>query len=293
MLALLATLISSCAPVTAVGVKFLYRRADLPSAQVVRHICYASTGARASDAQTLDLYLPLGKGWPVILFVHGGNWDAGDKQLRVGGADVYANIGRFFASQGIGTAVINYRLQPTTDWRGQVDDVRQATLWVQNNLQARSGRPEELFLMGHSAGAHLSSFVALGAADSLHIRGVIAVSGAALDLTDQQTYDLGEAPDYYAKRFRANDLADQWKTVASPVHYVTPNAPPFLIVYAGGEKKALQRQARCLQKALDTAHVENQLVVVPGESHTRIVLTLSRPDKTSAPAILDFIHKHV
>jgi len=112
-----------------------------------------------------------------------------------------------------------------------------------------------------------------------------------LDLTDQKTYDLGEDVHYYEKRFRGNDPTEEWKKLASPVYFVNRNAPPFLILYAGGEKKGLQRQAQRLKEALDKQEVENQLTVVPGESHTRIVLTLSRPDKTSGPAILKFIEK--
>ena len=46
------------------------------------------------------------------MFVHGGNWDSGDKNYRPGGADVYANIDRFDAARGLGVAGDNYRLQP-------------------------------------------------------------------------------------------------------------------------------------------------------------------------------------
>ena len=50
------------------------------------------------------------------MFVHGGNWDSGDKNYRPGGADVYANIDRFDAARGLGVAGDNYRLQPAVTW---------------------------------------------------------------------------------------------------------------------------------------------------------------------------------
>ncbi len=109
----------------------------------------------------LDLFLPEGEGWPVLVFVHGGGWTAGDKSLRAGGADVYSNIGRFYAAQGFGTAVINYRLQPAVTWREQVDDVARAVAWVHANIAEHGGDPDAIFLIGHSAGAQLSTFVAL------------------------------------------------------------------------------------------------------------------------------------
>ena len=102
--------LAGCSLVTRAGVALLYERAELAPSQIVRDLCY--TAAPCAVAHRLDLYLPAAKDWPIVVFVHGGNWDSGSKDHRAGGADVYANIGRFYASHGIGMAVINYRLQP-------------------------------------------------------------------------------------------------------------------------------------------------------------------------------------
>lgn len=312
--ALTAALLCGCAAVTAVGVKILYRRAELPERQVVRDIAYRAAAPGETHGDKLDLYRPEGTDWPVIVFVHGGNWDSGSKGLRAGGADVYANIGRFYAARGIGVAVIDYRLQPGVDWRTQVADVREAVRWVHAQVGSHGGRPDRIFLMGHSAGAQLASHVAFDtlALAGIRPRGVIAVSGAGLDLVDEQTYALGEDPRYYEKRFRGGDTTDAWRFYASPVEQVRHGlppfligsgpdgrpttslrvksaAPPFLILYAAGEKRALHRQSQLLAAALDSAGVPQRTVIVPGESHSRIVLTLSRPDRTAAPAILAFI----
>jgi len=288
---LTAALLSGCAAVTAVGVKFLYRRAELPERQIVRDVAYRVAAPGETHGDKLDLYRPTGTGWPVVVFVHGGNWDSGSRNLRAGGADVYANIGRFLAPRGIGAAVIDYRLQPAVDWRTQVADVREAVRWVHANVASYGGRADRIFLMGHSAGAHLISHVAFDtlALASIRPRGVIAVSGAGLDLVDAQTYALGEDPRYYEQRFRGGDATGAWRSDASPVHHVQRAAPPFLIVYAAGEKRALHRQSQLLAAALDSAGVPQRTVIVPGESHSRIVLTLSRPDRTAAPAVLEFI----
>lgn len=159
------------------------------------------------------MYLPItGKG-PVIVFVHGGSWDSGDKNFRAGGADVYANVGRYYAARGIGVAVINYRLQPRVKWPAQVEDVNAAVAWVRSRALAYGGQPERLFLMGHSAGTHLAAMVALTATPEMRpsLRGVIAVSGAGLDLADEKTYQLGADRDYYVARFRNGDSSEEWK----------------------------------------------------------------------------------
>jgi acetyl esterase/lipase len=278
---------AGCAVVEHAGIALFYEKAPLPDAQVKYDVPYVAHSALA--AQRLDLFLPTGTNWPVFIFVHGGNWDAGNKGLRVGGADVYGNIGRFYAARGIGVAVINYRLQPTVNWRQQVEDVAAATSWVHAHIAEYGGNASRIFLGGHSAGAQLACRVAL-LSPSI-ISGVISVSGAGFDLADQRTYDLGASPAYYAARFGDKGPRENWEREASPIRYITSNAPPFLILYAGGETKALQRQSQRLQEVLDGEKVPHRLVVVPGQSHARMVLTLSRTDRTSADAILDFILK--
>ena len=117
----------------------------------------------------------------------------------------------------------------------------------------------------------------------------IAVSGAAFDLSDVKTYELGAKPRLYEERFRCGDSSENWQKEASPIHFAGPGAPPFLILYAEWETKALRWQSQLLHETLRQKRIPSELQMVPGQSHGRIVLTLSRPDKTSAPAILRFM----
>ena len=288
----LSVALTGCSLATRAGVALLYREADLPASQVVRDVCYSASPCATPDHK-LDLYLPAQQEWPVIVFVHGGNWDSGRKHLRAGGADIYANIGRFYASRGIGVAVINYRLQPQVRWTDQVEDVRAALSWVRANIGARGGRADRLFLMGHSAGTHLAAMVALSTTPETRrgLQGVIAVSGAGLDLADERTYQLGADRRFYEQRFRNGDATDEWKRRASPIRLVTANAPPFLILYATGETRALQHQSQLLHAELVRNGVDSRLAPVTGESHTRIVLALSHPGKTPAQAIVEFVQR--
>jgi acetyl esterase/lipase len=281
---------SGCALVKKVGMAVLYKKADLPADQVHLDIPYESDSS--SPENRLDLFTPASTNWPVLVFVHGGGWNEGDKALKVAGDDVYGNIGRFYAEHGIGVAVVDYRLLPKVPWQDQVSDLAHAVEWVSTHITEYGGNPHRLFLCGHSAGAQLVDRVALdpsvGVSSSI-VRGVISISGAGLDLSDQKTYELGESRQYYVKRFATGTDPGDWQKKASPITYVHPGAPPFLIMYAGGEKKPLVRQSELLSHALTQARVSNQVVVVPGQSHARIVLTLSRDDKTAGPAILNFI----
>ena len=285
-------MLGGCSVVQRVGMTVLYTKAALPETQITRDIGYMP--GSTSPKHRLDLFQPASRHWPVMIFVHGGSWTSGDKAFRAGGEDVYGNIGRFYASQGIGVAVISYRLQPEVSWRQQVSDVADAVSWVKNHIGSYGGDPSRIFIAGHSAGAHLASFVALNRDVAARqgvprIAGVICVSGAGLDMSDTETYRLGAVVSFYAKRFAGAGANPGWQRDASPATYASKGAPPFLIMYAEGESAALIRQGRHFHDILDSEGVRNRLVAVPGESHARIVLTLSRADKTAGPAILDFI----
>jgi acetyl esterase/lipase len=275
--------------------KLVYKRAPLPEAQIVRDASYGTSG---SPKQRLDLFMPAAAGWPTVIFIHGGNWDEGDRALKVGGADIYGNIGRFLAQHGYGAVVISYRLIPDVTWHTQADDVVLALKWVYDNVHKYGGDREAAVLMGHSAGAQLAVRTGLDAARVRRaglppgmIRGIIAVSGAGYDLTDEQTYALGNNPRFYEQRFRRSADDTDWQRAASVLPLVTAEAPPTLVIYAGGETKALIRQSRLLDQALRQAGVPTTVVESPGLSHTRIVPTLSRSDRPAGAAILGFLDR--
>lgn len=279
-----------------VGVLLFYEEATLPEEQIHRDIAYVE-GPDAHDAKhRLDLFLPAPDTapWPTLVFVHGGSWTYGDRALIAGGADPYGNIGRYFANQGIAVAVISYRLQPEVGWEDQIDDVARALRWVEANIAGYGGRADALFVSGHSAGAWLAGRVALDAErlgvagiPAEHVCGAALVSGTAYDLGDAKTFELGADASWFEKRF--DDGRPDWRERASLVPLIDEGDPPVLVLYASGEPEKLRHQSDLLTTHLAEAGVNHERVIVPGEDHERIVLTLSRGDRTSAPAILRLI----
>lgn len=296
-LSLLASMLFGCATlVTHVAMPFLYEKAVVPDDRVERDLSYREAPAADPDKLRFDWYRPEGRDWRTVVFVHGGGWRSGDRALTVGGADVYRNIGRFFASRGVAAAVISYRLQPEVPWSEQVADVTHAVRSVREKVAAEGGDPNGLFLAGHSAGAHLSAYAGLDRArleaqgvPASSVCGIIPVSGAALDLNDAPSWALGQSESYYESRFGSEEPPEVWRRRASVSPLVAAGAPPALILYAGGESSVLIRQAHALHERYQAVGAASRLVEVPGEDHSRIVLTLSREDKTAGPAMLDFV----
>ena len=288
---------AGCGVVYRAGIKLYYKPATIAAGRVVRDIQYV---AGSNDPmQQLNFFKPTQPNFSVVVFIHGGNWDAGDKDYRFGGQDIYNNIGRYLAARGIGCANISYRLLPAVDWRAQADDVAKAVAWVHAHAAEFGGDPQRIFLMGHSAGAQLAMRTGLDrttldrlGVPAAAIRGIIGVAGAGYDLSDTRTYELGSDPRWYAKRFQLGAADTAWQKNASPIQFVGGAAPPVLLLRAGGEGKPLIRQSELMRDALTRAGARVDLIVAPGLSHTRIVPTLSRDDRPAGAAVLAFVRRH-
>lgn len=272
-----------------------YRHVQRPRSTIMRNIAYVSGG---SASQELDLYLPDSDviDWPVMIFVHGGGWSAGDRKLQVAGEDVYGNIGRYYASQGLGCAVISYRLLPDVHWRAQFEDVASAVAWVQRHVGKHGGDPGRTVLMGHSAGAHLVSRVALdtdllssACGWSEYVRGVICASGAGFDMVDETTYRLGADIEYLKARFGQFESPKDWQLEASVVQFIRSAPPPFLIMYGSLEDPGYGRQAEILSAALQGAGGSAEVIAVPGQTHRRMVPALSKSGGLVSDAVRQFI----
>lgn len=274
--------------------RLLFEPTPWPEQRVLEDVAYVDGEAADAAKHRLDFFLPEGEGWPTLLFVHGGSWREGDKDLVVGGQEVYGNVGRFYASKGIGVAVVSYRLQPAVDWRAQVEDVAAAIRWVAREIGGHGGDAGSVFLSGHSAGAQLVTYAALGdwpLSPELRGRlcGVVAISGAGYDLADERTYELGADRGFYEETFRS---ADDWQQRASALAFLgaaSDPPPPFLVFVAEKEHEALHRQAALLHSAVESSGSPSRLVEVPGVGHRRIVVEFSQQDAVLAPAVVDFI----
>lgn len=295
--------------VQAIGMKFIFKKTEYPEERVYRSLPYWDGDDVDPKRNTLDLFVPEGENWPVLVFAYGGGWMTGEKGLKIGGADIYGNIGRFYAARGIGVAVVDYRLIPRERLRGelggvtlqdQIADVARAVAWVHRNVGKYGGDPRRMFLSGHSAGTQLMTRVTLDPEPLRSVglnrgivSGVVAMSGAALDLVDPKTIELDNGKNqYFEKRFRNGPADIHWQRRSSALPHVHAKAPPFLILYGDEKPEGLKRQSQLLQDALKRVGVSSELVVVPKVGHERIILTLSQNDTPASNAVLAFVKNH-
>jgi acetyl esterase/lipase len=233
-------------------------------------------GSHASHR--LDVYEPSrpsgGAGRPLIVFWHGGRWSTGDKSE-------YRFVGAGLAERGYVTVVPNYRHYPEVRMPGFMEDAARAVVWAATHAAEYGADPGRLYLMGHSAGAHLAALVALngcyfarldGAAPP--IAGVIGLSGPYdfLPLREADVQDMFGPPPLYPE--------------SQPVNYVRADAPPMLLIHGLRDRLVSPDNSRSLARALE-AHGVPVTLKLYDVGHADTVAALSLPARRRAATLRD------
>lgn len=297
MIALLAFSATACTTTTEMlEAALAYESAQWPEANARLDLPYRADAEADPVQHRLDLYLPSDavSGWPTLIFVHGGGWTSGDRAMSVFGIEPIRNIGRFYAARGFGVALLSYRLQPKVSFREQIEDVAQATDWVRREIATLGGDPSALFLGGHSAGAWLAAWVGASAAplaplamDRSDLCGLVLVSGAGYDLQDEETYRLGANRAFFEDLFGDDD--PDWARAASIFAHLDAPLPDALILSASGERESFRRQGDLMAAAFRARGATATRVVIPGQDHQRILVSLSLETDPVSATTLDFL----
>jgi triacylglycerol lipase len=128
---------------------FAEQKEPYPNVKVVRDVAYGADPLNKLDVFTAGS----GAGKPVVVYVHGGGFERGDK--RQAGSPFYDNIMLWLTQQGMVGVNMNYRLAPKNTWPTAHEDMAAVVRWVQANIAQYGGDPERVGLWGQSAGASL------------------------------------------------------------------------------------------------------------------------------------------
>jgi acetyl esterase/lipase len=237
----------------------------------------AYVAGSTNPKQQLDVYRPEGTQatakLPVLIFVHGGYWRGGDKAQ-------YVRFGQRYAGEKMLVVIPSYRLQPAAPHPAQIEDVAAAYAWVVKNIATYGGDPSKIYLVGHSAGGHLVSLLATDPGHLLAkqvtpagIKGVISISGV---------YDVRRLPDYFGKDDAVRDQA-------SPLAHIRKGLPPFQIVWAQWDFPLLPAGSKQFHQELERAGTQAEILYVPGEDHTSIILSSIGANTLLSRAILKMV----
>jgi acetyl esterase/lipase len=245
----------------------------LPAGTIVhRDMAYA---IHAHPRQKLDLYLPPGTARPLIIYVHGGAFLAGDKS---------EGVPLSYLAQDYAVASVNYRLSGDALFPAQIEDSKAAVRWLRANAAKYGLDPLRFAAFGTSAGGHLVAMLGTAGDErafdvggngrvSSRVQAVVDFFGPtdflqmdAHRLASGQVHDSADSPESRLVGGAIQQNRDQVAR-ANPITYVTKDAPPFLIVHGDADPLVPYHQSVLLVTALQKAGVPVTFYTVQGGGH--------------------------
>lgn len=292
----------------------------------LRDVAYYDGPQLDRTRHKFDLFLPKGRtDFPVVMLVHGGAWLLGDNRC----CGLYSSVGECLARQGVGVVMPNYRLSPTIKHPEHIRDIARVFAWTHANIAKHGGDPNQLFLVGHSAGGHL---VTLLSTDEQYlkaegrsindIRGVVGLSGVyAIPPGKTDVHLFGSSPDSLRlasmtplrgesdpPRKRVFDgpglpislnifgpaFGDsaEARRAASPVTHVRAGLPPFLLMVAENDLPLLPEMAEQMHRKLMEHQCRSQFMKVDRRNHNTILFQAASRDDLVLQTIMQFVREN-
>lgn len=242
---------------------------DLPqpatAARVERGVLFRTVG----DVDLkLDAWLPESTGpHAAVLLIHGGGWMGGDRSdMR--------EFGERLARRNLACFAVSYRLAPAHRFPAQLEDCRYALQFVRAHAAEYGVDPQRIGALGLSAGAHLAALLGVvdecrdeRAADpvlqqSSRVQCVISYFGPSLlERTPSKDVDTEPPPELFG------DAPDSAYAAASPLHFVSKDDAPFLLIHGSADDNVPVDHSRWMDEALRAHGVTSELIVIEGGRH--------------------------
>jgi acetyl esterase/lipase len=259
------------------------RRLDVP---------YVSTDS--DRKRQLDLYLPRGQkpGFPIVVFVHGGYWTPLDRRWLQPLIGTFGNVGVAFGRRGIAAAIPGSRQYPQIRSGDEsLDDIAAAIRFVRDSCRSWGCDERRIFVIGHSAGGHLVSLLALderilrrNGVDPNAIAGFVSIDGI---------FDLGASlasfkPDQIAVM---RELFGSAYALAaySPISYARAQHPPMLFVDSTGDEKVCLDGFHAMKTRMAEVASPSRFVELAGLGHNEAIVRVGMNDDPLMPTLLDFV----
>jgi arylsulfatase len=239
----------------------------------VKRIANLEYSRPATGALVLDLYLPTAtpaRPLPTVIWIHGGGWKNGSKE----------NCPlTWLAAEGYAVVSLNYRLSWAAKWPAQLDDTRTAVRWLRTHAAKYGLDPARIAVSGGSSGGNLASITgtapaAVGETVSSRVAAVIDFYGASDMLTmpvnvpgpGKTEADLATSNGAKLLGGIVRDRPDLARQV-SPLHNITPDDPPFLILHGDQDDQVPLVQSERLHARLREVGIPSEFHVLVGAGH--------------------------
>ncbi len=220
------------------------------------------------------------------MFVHGGGWLGGDKKQ-------YKEMASNLARNGLTVVLINYRLSPKVKFPSHIEDVASAIYWTKNSIGTYNGDRGSIYLMGHSAGGHLTSLLLFDKTylkkhkmKPCDIAGAITISGV-FEIKPQE----GGATKKYLKMVFGGD-ENIWGNATGKNHIDTKTKkkiPPFLVSWGKKENKLIVNESLNIIKEFKNKKIKFQSFTFNSEKHNAFENDLKNSESRFYKKLMQFM----
>lgn len=261
----LAAAIIFCSGCTELGAGVANIPAYLNGQPVAENLSYGP-----HDLNRLDVYAPENaRQAPVIVFFHGGRWQQGSK-------NIYKFVGQRFVSLGYVVVIPDYRKFPQVKYPEFVREGAKAIQWVQDNASRYGGNPQQIFLMGHSSGAHTAAMLSVNEnylPDGI-VKGFAGLAGPFDFIPQAEDIRAIFGPPANFPKLRVTG-------------YVDANDPPMLLLHGSADEAVKLSNLKKLKAGLNRHGVRVESKIYPDISHAGIVEALTWVYDDKAPVAQD------
>ncbi len=260
---------------------------------VKRDLPYAEP---ADPRQQVDIYAPEGaKNLPVVFWIHGGGWQAGDRTSIQVKPQAFADKGFVFVSTG-------YRLLPNVDMVTIFRDIAKSVRWVHDHIAEHGGDPNRILVMGHSAGAQLAALICIDdrylKAEGLSlamVKGCVPVDGdtydvpAMIETAETRLRVHGMPMPKLGHRLKFGNDPEKHRDYSAVTHVAKDKGiPPFLILHVADHPDTTA-QAQRLGTVLKDADIPNKVFGAKETNHTKLNDNLGLAEDPATKALFEFI----
>ena len=235
-----------------------------------------------AEKQKLDIYQPttFNKNTPVIIFFYGGRWQSGSRAE-------YAFVGQSLADRGYISIIADYRVYPSVEFPVFIEDAAKATTWVFEHIQHYGGNTKQVYLMGHSAGAHIATmlvtnktYLPAAGIKQHQVKGVISLSGPLnFKITDD---------DIKAVFANANTYAE-----TQPITFIDGSEPKMLLLHGKKDKTLFPSNSHSMAKKLNSLGGNATVITYKNMSHVGLLLALANAPFLYFAPVLDDIDSFI
>jgi acetyl esterase/lipase len=209
---------------------------------------------------------------PVIVFFYGGAWESGDKAN-------YFFMAEALASRGYVVVVPDYRLYPEVVFPAFMDDAALAVKWTLESVSQYGGDANNIFVMGHSAGAQIAALLAydntylsrLGLSKNL-FKGMVSLAGPMdfLPLTEPTLFKI---------------FPENVRAASQPINFITGSESPSLLMHGEADTRVGLHNTRNLAQRIRARGGEVETTTYPDVSHAGILLAFAAPLRDNKPQL--------